>query len=199
MTPDPTVTKLFLYHSTKSPTDILKGKVHLNFRSKFRLETKILIEECWCWLGKIPPRIYLEVLIQFYFYMYLFWVFYSRKVKQVCVGLICTSCTTVPQPGILFWRIKSNIVFFSLWNPSFLTWRNREKEVILGKQFRVGTRIEFFVISFLDASEIILTNIISETFFGKSNLFQTRAFVFAPVVFRINRFSSFVSKFCRLQ
>lgn len=130
-------------------------------------------------------------------------VFVLGFLFQESLASLCRSYMYVmhnsSSTGNIVFKNKIQYCFFSLWNPSFLTWRNREKEVILGKQFRVGNRIEFFVISFLDASEIILTNIISETFFGKSNLFQTRAFVFAPVVFRINRFSSFVSKFCRLQ
>lgn len=124
---------------------------------------------------------------------------FQESLASLCMSYMYVMHNSSPTENIVFKNKIQYCFFFSLWNPCFLTWRDREKEVILGKQFRVGNRIEFFVISFLDASEIILTNIISETFFGKSNLFQTRAFVFAPVVFRINRFSSFVSKFCRLQ
>lgn len=108
-------------------------------------------------------------------------VFVLGFLFQESLASLCRSYMYVmhnsSSTGNIVFKNKIQYCFFSLWNPSFLTWRNREKEVILGKQFRVGNRIEFFVISFLDASEIILTNIISETFFGKSNLFQTRAFV----------------------
>lgn len=111
-------------------------------------------------------------------------VFVLGFLFQESLASLCRSYMYVmhnsSSTGNIVFKNKIQYCFFSLWNPSFLTWRNREKEVILGKQFRVGNRIEFFVISFLDASEIILTNIISETFFGKSNLFQTRAFVFGP-------------------
>ena len=82
----------------------------------------------------------------------------------------CTSLNNISLVHILFFCSKEeNNVSQVL---VILYWRTQEKEfeTILEKQFGIGNHIEFYVISFLDASEIILTNIISLTFFGTTTL-----------------------------